>query len=127
MVRDLARRVTQPNSQSVLDSLIEAGELEAALCDAAAPAAVAAAGLTDALADAVFTGNHNSNLPELVARIEAPDRISVSPPEGFTYYALHPLDFSKIPDRVPTEPTPLAIIAITSIGTTLSTITSPCL
>ncbi len=124
MVRDLARRVTQPNSQSVLDSLIEAGELEAALCDAAAPAAVAAAGLTDALADAVFTGNKNSNLAELVTRIEAPARISVSAPEGFTYYALHPLDFSKIADRVPAEPRACAIVGIRSIGTTLSAMTA---
>ena len=124
MVRDLACRVTQPNSQSVLDSLIEAGELEAALCDSAAPGAVAAAKLTDALADAVFTGNKNSNLPELVTRIEAPDRISVSAPEGFTYYALHPLDFSKIGDRVPAEPRPCAIIGIRSIGTTLSAMTA---
>jgi hypothetical protein len=124
MVRDLGRRVKQPNSKSVLDSLIEAGELEAALCDAAAPGAVAAAKLTDALADAVFTGNHNSNLAELVARIEAPDRVSVSAPEGFTYYALHPLDFSKIADRVPTEPRACAIIGIRSIGTTLSAMTA---
>ncbi len=124
MVRDLGRRITQPNPQSVMDSLIEAGELEAALCDSAAPGAVGAADLTDALADAVFTGNNSAILSKFVEQIEAPDRISISAPEGFTYYALHPLDFSKIADRVAFEPRPCAIIGIRSIGTTLSAMTA---
>jgi len=76
-----------------MDSLIQSGDLEAALGDADSPSAGAASELTDALAYSVCTGNVNQDLAQLVSRIAAPDSISVSPPEGFTYYALHPLEF----------------------------------
>src|SRR5579859_2823637 len=49
MVRDLQRRISAAagNSHSLLDALIEAGELEAALADANTPYASTAAKLTD--------------------------------------------------------------------------------
>src|SRR4029077_5287099 len=47
---------------------------------------------------------------------------SISPPEGFTYYALHPLDFARVIAQLPPEPRPCAVIGIRSIGTTLSAV-----
>jgi hypothetical protein len=124
MVRDLSRRISQGSSRSLMDSLIQSGDLEAALGDADSPSAGAASELTDALAYSVCTGNVNQDLAQLVSRIAAPDSISVSPPEGFTYYALHPLDFARLAARVPAEPIPCAVIGIRSIGTTLSAMTA---
>lgn len=124
MVCDLSRRISQGNSRSLLDSLIQAGELEAALWDAGSPGARAASELTDALAYRVSTGHVNQYPAQLVNRIVVPDSIGVSPPEGFSYYALHPLDFARLAARVPAEPIPCAVIGIRSIGTTLSAMTA---
>ena len=125
MVHDLVRRLAR-NGAPLLDSLIQAGELEAALVDADSSGAIAASQLTDALARIVCTGNQREaiELQKLVGRITTPDWISISPPEGFTYYALHPLDFAKIIARIPAEPRACAIIGIRSIGTTLSAMTA---
>jgi hypothetical protein len=124
MVRDLSHRISQANSRSWVDALIQAGELEAALWDDGSPGAGAASELTDALAYGVCTGKVNQDPAQLVSRIVTPHSISVSPPEGFTYYALHPLDFAKLATRVPAEPIPCAVIGIRSIGTTLSAMTA---
>src|SRR5436305_1474573 len=88
MVRDLAHRLA--SNHSLLDSLIQAGELEAALADVNAPGLPDAAALTNALAVAVCGGNQVSQteFEQLTARIEVPETVSISPPEGFTYYAL---------------------------------------
>jgi len=124
MVRDLSRRISQGISRSWLDSLIQSGELEAALWDAGSPSAGTASQLTDALAYRVCTGNVNQDPTQLFSQIVAPDSIGVSPPEGFSYYALHPLDFARVAARVPAEPTSCAVIGIRSIGTTLSAMTA---
>jgi hypothetical protein len=121
MVRDLARRMSSSRPQSLLDALIQAGELEAALADAKSPSAVAAQRLTDELAFAVCSGDGvGREAFRLIEQIHPPDLISVSPPEGFTYYALHPLDFARLSSRIPEEPGACALIGIRSIGTTLS-------
>src|SRR5215831_5952992 len=60
MVRDLVRRMSSPaaaRSQSLLDALIEAGELEAALADGNSPSSATASRLTDELAFAVCSGH----------------------------------------------------------------------
>ena len=121
MVRDLARRMSSHQPQSLLDALIEAGELEAALADAKNRSASVAQRLTDELAFAVCSGTPaGQESLRLLEQIHPPDQISVSPPEGFTYYALHPLDFAKLISRIPEEPRACALIGIRSIGTTLS-------
>ncbi len=51
-----------------------------------------------------------------------PEQLRVSPPEGFAYYGLHPIDFATLADSVGEESGPAAIIGIRSIGTTLSAI-----
>jgi hypothetical protein len=123
MVRDLARRISrgQNNAESLLDALIQAGELESALADAASPCAQLAAALTDELTWVVCSGTADvRRAMQIVETIHAPDRMSISPPEGFTYYALHPLDFAKVTSGIAGEPVACALIGIRSIGTTLS-------
>jgi hypothetical protein len=127
MVRDLVRRIESGNE--LLDSLIQAGELESALADLNAPGAPAATRLTDALAARLCTGDADRGLDpnQLAGKIEAPEIISISPPEGFTYYALHPLDFAKVTDRIADHPAACAVIGVRSIGTTLSAVTTAAL
>jgi len=124
MVRSLVRKLASKNS--LLDSLIEAGELEAALADLNAPGARAVTALTDALAVGVCTGNQvdPAELEQLAARIEVPATISISPPEGFTYYALHPSDYARVVDRIASQSAIFAVIGVRSIGTTLSAVTT---
>jgi hypothetical protein len=127
LLRDLTQRLASKNS--LLDSLIEAGALEAALADLNAPGAPSAAALTDALAVALCAGDqfHPADLEQLAAKIDVPETISISPPEGFTYYALHPSDYAVVVDRIGTRSQNFAVIGIRSIGTTLSAVTTAAL
>jgi hypothetical protein len=127
MLRDLVRRLE--SADSLLDCLIQAGELESALADLNAPGARAAARLTDALAVRLCTGDANSGIDpnQLAGQIEAPETISISPPEGFTYYALHPLDFARVVEQIPDHAAKCAVIGVRSIGTTLSAVTTAAL
>jgi hypothetical protein len=127
MVRDLVRRLESGNA--LLDCLIQAGELESALADLNSPGSQAAARLTDALAVRLCMGDAVEGLDpnQLAAKIQAPETISISPPEGFTYYALHPLDFAKVTDRIADHPAACAVVGIRSIGTTLSAVTTAAL
>ena len=130
MLHDLERRISAAatNSKALLDALIQAGELEAALADAGSRAAEVAAKLTDDLALALCTGSLSvSGTLNLIAQMHPPDRLSISPPEGFTYYALHPLDFAKVIAEIPEQPHVCALIGIRSIGTTLSAVTAAAL
>jgi hypothetical protein len=123
MVRDLKRRISVSGRQgrSLLDSLIEAGALEAALADANSCDTARASTLTDELALAVCVGGVlQDKAIALVEQLRPPGLISFSPPEGFSYYALHPLDFAHLISRIPSEPPACALIGIRSIGTTLS-------
>jgi len=112
----------QRGSRGWVDALVQAGELEAALSDAGDGYPSCSTELTDALAAAVCTGSesHAVRASETIGRITPPDWISISPPEGFTYYALHPLDFARVAAQLGVEPRPCAVIGVRSIGTTLS-------
>jgi hypothetical protein len=124
MMRDLEKRLA--SQTSLLDSLIEAGELEAALADLNAPGTSAAAALTDAVALRLFAGGQvdPAKLGILAGRIEVPETISISPPEGFTYYALHPSDYARVVKRITPQSENFAVIGVRSIGTTLSAVTT---
>jgi hypothetical protein len=126
MVRDLVHRLA--SKTSLLDSLIEAGELEAALADMNAPGAPAAATLTDALA-LLFAGAQvdQVELEHLAGKIEVPETITISPPEGFTYYALHPSDYARVVDRIASQSGIFAVIGVRSIGSTLSAVAAAAL
>jgi hypothetical protein len=113
---------------ALLDCLIQAGELEASLGDLGVPGSSHAAALTDSLARQLCGAGSNTDDPQqLAGLIEVPTTISVSPPEGFTYYALHPLDFAKAVEQISNESTAFAVLGIRSIGTTLSAVVTAAL
>ena len=122
LLSELSDRIRGSHAVAALtDALIQAGELESALVDLGYPKANAAAELTDALASALCTGTSNPRaLGQLATAVTTPERISTSPPEGFSYYALHPLDFARLVSRIHAEPKACAVIGIRTIGTTLS-------
>src|SRR5579864_3068944 len=125
MVRDLARLISacKNDGQYLLDALIQAGQLEAALGDSNSSDAPTASQLTDLLAAAVCSDNASvARASSVLAQIRPPEQIRISPPEGFTYYALHPLDFARIISRIPEETLACELIGIRSIGATLSAI-----
>ena len=86
--------------------------------------------VTEALAQ-VLCGDSSSLLTvaNLARGLQAPDQsvLAFSPAEGFAYYALHPLDFSQLPQPILADSRPAAVIGIRSIGTTLSAIVTAAL
>jgi hypothetical protein len=117
-----------------LKALLHAGELECAAGDAGLPPHLFEA-LTDILAEALLSDHvtnslrTNAKLKELKTSLEAvslPNTVSVSTPEGFAYYGLHPLAFADVLNKAKVTPFPqrVAVIGIRTIGTTLSAICS---
>jgi hypothetical protein len=111
---------------ALVDTLLRAGELECALADASASHAPYAAAITDAVA-AALVGCPGwpvalEQAPALLDAIKTPEQVNISPPEGFAYYALHPLDFAALCDQVPLRGKQAAVVGIRSIGTTLSAV-----
>src|SRR5207248_4490558 len=85
--------------EALLIALLQAGELECALADAAPDAAPLAAALTDALAsclveNALASAELHRRLQSL-SSADLPSQLTTSTSEGFAYYALHPLDYIK--------------------------------
>lgn len=108
----------------LLDLLLRAGELECALADANSPDAASAAHVTESIARAVVTRSTlpSDELAATVRHISAPEQVHVAPPEGFAYYALHPLDMADLVRSTNHHSGFVAAIGIRSIGTTLSAI-----
>ncbi len=129
LLADLRRGIESPanGSGSVLDALIRAGEIETGLEDTGSPAALSIAAVVDRLAVAACGGaplgpSDASLLPSL-ERLELPDTIQCSHPEGFSYYGLNPLDFADLAARIQPELAPrVAVIGIRSVGSTLSAV-----
>jgi hypothetical protein len=123
-LRCVLRKLSQrPARDLELDALIRAGELESALTDGESPCASQFAALTEALARRAC-GNRSTplHLQFALYRYDLPGTVVVSPPEGFSYYALQPLDFASVALRAVRHGEPVAVIGIRSIGTTLSAI-----
>src|SRR5262249_53768671 len=85
--------------------------------------------LTDRLAEKLVSPLSPLNVTVLIkslAQAPIPDVLSVSPPEGFAYYALHPQAFADVLDKVLdlSSPAPLTVVGIRSIGATLSAVTT---
>jgi hypothetical protein len=109
-----------------VDALLRAGEVECTLLDAASPYSPHAGAVTDATAAAL------AELPgwpallakaaSLLGEIALPESVIISPPEGFAYYALHPLDLAALAGRVAPASAPVAVVGIRSIGVTLSAV-----
>lgn len=122
MLRELIARLEKPRREMLVDCVIQAGQLECGVADRDDPATARCSELTDALAMALVSGQTASDSQQIAQRIQVPDTISIAPPEGFTYYALHPLDFAHVMLRMPPEPAACALVGIRSIGTTLSAV-----
>src|SRR3954452_17916011 len=112
----------QNRRTTLLDLLMRAGELEGALLDAGSEQGAFVATITDSLARALTAGQPvpAGELALRARTISVPDQLTVTPPEGFAYYSLHPLDFADLVKTIQPTGRYAAVIGIRSIGTTLS-------
>jgi hypothetical protein len=131
--------------EPLIGALLRAGELECGLADAEAEDAHSAELLTDRIADALLQAGRCGGSPQsdfqtsnslsanfqnisfqtlLDAAEDLPaiEQLSIATPEGFAYYALHPLAYADVLDQVCGPEAPLLVVGIRSIGTTLSAV-----
>jgi len=110
---------------AALAALLRAGELECGVADCGSVPVLPFARLTDCLAEALLRHSLPAYLPEIqqaVAAADVPERMALSAPEGFAYYALHPLAYAGVLERLPALPQNVLVAGIRSIGSTLSTV-----
>lgn len=116
------------SKQKLLSCLLWAGELECALADRGSQFLRRSEAITDALANCVI--RNEAACPDLLhslQQIQFDEQVSISPPEGFAYYALHPLNFADLARRHAVHGELAAVVGIRSIGTTLSAIVAAAL
>src|SRR5579859_1180160 len=109
------------SSENILGALLRAGEIECAIADVAGAESAQPffSLLTDALADALLCKSLSPHLPQIIeaiAKHPIPDLLEFSRPEGFAYYALHPLAYARVLDHLASRPEHLVVIGIRSIG-----------
>jgi len=113
--------------EQIVSALLRAGEYECATADVGSPDAAHCAAITDVLAAALLGEPlERAALRRAVGAVSPPASARVSPPEGFTYYALHPLQFAELANEIP-DALPTAVVGIRSIGTTLSAVVTAAL
>jgi hypothetical protein len=120
LVEDIAADVRTGRTE---DAIVRAGEIETALADAGDPGARAAERLTDALAAELVGAKApvSASLDELRRSLEGAGHLELRRPEGFSYHALHPLDFADAVARPPLDRVArAAVVGVRSIGTTLA-------
>ena len=113
--------------QDILGALLRAGELECAIADSEAVPAEPFMSITDRLAEALIAPEcaiDYMGLQAALSEAPVPEVLELSPPEGFAYYALHPLAFAEVLMRLRELPARAAVIGIRTIGVTLSAVTS---
>src|SRR5690349_13194679 len=94
----ISHDIFQP--EEVLRALLLAGELECAVADSGIVAEHLEK-LTDSLS-ASLVNSHPTDQQNLLALLDAapiPERLTISRPEGFAYYGLHPLAFADVLDQ----------------------------
>lgn len=129
----LAQQLRFPETSAcpskILAALLQAGELECALADQGAATAKFET-ITDEIALVLAGGAGICNSNPLLAALDSicvPPELTVSLPEGFAFYALHPLAFADVLKEFPFLPSRVSVIGIRSIGTTLSAVTAAAL
>jgi len=123
LVRDLDAPSAVPSAGLKLEALLRCGELECGLADLDSPDAATVAAATNTLAELLLGSPSTVPLSQLVGRLACigpPEQITVSDPEGFAYYALHPLRYAELAGALPLNSRHVAVVGIRSIGTTLS-------
>lgn len=110
-----------------MDALLRSGELECALADAGVAEAELLGRVTDRCAEILVSSEFRER-PELLDLLppQIHDELTVATPEGFAYYALHPLRYADVVDDLG-EVRDSVVVGIRSIGTTLSAVTAAAL
>ncbi|HEV2118105.1 MAG TPA: hypothetical protein VGR48_18860, partial [Terriglobales bacterium] len=128
LLRELCPAAAGAPPSLLLEALLRCGELESGLADLNSPHSLAFAAGADALA-AMLLGQSVplSELIFLLSGINPPPQITVSIPEGFAYYALHPLQYADLAGALPLSSPYAAVIGIRSIGATLSAVVAAAL
>lgn len=124
LLRRLESAHATPSSE-LLEALLRCGELECGLADLDSPYTAVVAEATDALAEMLLGRTRPLHLSEILqglSRVRPPQRITVSTPEGFAYYALHPQQYAAIAAGLPLVSPNTAVVGIRSIGTTLGAV-----
>ena len=116
---------------SLVAALLRAGELECALADAESAAQAVAARIADLVAEPLlrtsqFDVRDARALIEALAAQSLPSVVTISPPEGFAYYALHPLAYASAVARLGRSEF-WGVIGIRTIGSTLSAVSAAAL
>jgi len=113
-----------PDDNLLMEALLRAGELECSLADAELPQATNVSHITTALAEAFIGSKQRFDYTSLLRLLpeHLPDRLEVSPPEGFAYYALHPRLYADLMQRLPVRQSHVLVVGIRTIGTTLSAV-----
>ncbi|GAC1431713.1 MAG: hypothetical protein NVS1B11_01290 [Terriglobales bacterium] len=134
LLQELRRSIEhgRQDSEAKLNAVIRAGEIEASLADLGLPEAKTAAAITDTIAASIFNKSEAdlssiARCLSLLDQIALPVTLAVSPPEGFSYYALHPLDFATASLEIADPTRSTAVVGVRSIGTTLSAMVSAAL
>lgn len=109
---------------NALTALLRAAELECALLDVdeSNPNWEGFATLTDSLAGSLL--NNDKNFISQVDHAPLPDTLTISPPEGFAYYGLHPRAYAEVLEKLMPLAPRMVVVGIRTIGTTLSAICS---
>ncbi len=126
LIRQIQRLCRASSADQLICALLGAGELECGVTDAALTSVRGCARLTDHLANALVNPKSPLDAGALQAAVDAavPEQIAISSPEGFAYYAVHPLAFADVVEQLPLRSRSVGVIGIRSIGTTLSAVTT---
>ncbi|MGZ7073950.1 MAG: hypothetical protein ACXVKL_16035, partial [Candidatus Angelobacter sp.] len=114
LTAQLEQLCSHGSQRALLGALLLAGELECGVADLDCEAASSFEFLTDCIADALLQDEpgahfHKRDFHSLIfhsltnaARaLPAFEQLSISTPEGFAYYALHPLAYADIVREIP--------------------------
>src|SRR5438045_8628238 len=125
----LGINIEPTSGDASLTALLRAGELECAVCDAdesSSTLCLPFQALTDHLAESLLhPGSTTKNYKDLKIAAEQaplPETLTVSTPEGFAYYGLHPLAYADVLHKLIPLPPRMVVIGIRTIGTTLSAV-----
>lgn len=122
---------SHPSIDEGLLLLLRAGELECSLSDVGSEAAHLAEQVTNTAATLTlaigrgeaFDATRLKRLCCRISEVVSPQtRVSVAIPEGFAYYALHPLDYGEMAASLQLDSSVVCVVGIRSIGTTLSSV-----